>query len=94
MILAENVTLSEGYKENQSVLVLGVPGSGKSRSHVLVNLMDMDSSFLILDPKGDLYDTAADMLRSRGYNVLCVDFDTPFSTKSFYNPFTHLLQYS
>jgi len=90
MILAENVTLSEGYKENQSVLVLGVPGSGKSRSHVLVNLMDMDSSFLILDPKGDLYDTSENMLRSRGYNVLCVDFDTPFTTKSFYNPFAHL----
>lgn len=90
MILAENVTLSEGYKENQSVLVLGVPGSGKSRSHVLVNLMDMDSSFLVLDPKGDLHDIAAEMLKIRGYNVLCVDFDDPFSTSSFYNPFLHL----
>ena len=87
MILAKNCTLPEDFKSNQNVLVLGVPGSGKSRGHVLPNLLEMASSFIVLDPKGELYDISANMLRGRGYLVQCVDFDTPKRTSDFYNPF-------
>ena len=90
MILAENVYLEKRFKSNQNVLVLGVPGSGKSRGHVLPNLMEMDSSFLILDPKGELYDISEEMLQKRGYRVDCIDFDEPLKTKSFYNPLMHI----
>ena len=90
MILAKNVTLEEGYKINRNVLVLGVPGSGKSRGHVLPNLMEMDGSFLILDPKGELYRTAAGMLRRRGYSVRCLDFEDPMCSPDTYNPLMHI----
>lgn len=90
MILAENVYLEKGFKSNQNVLVLGVPGSGKSRGHILPNLMEMDSSFLILDPKGELYDISEEMLQKRGYRVDCIDFDEPLKTKSYYNPLMHI----
>lgn len=90
MILADNIYLDHGFKSNQNVLVLGVPGSGKSRGHVLPNLMEMDSSFLILDPKGELYDVSEEMLRNRGYRVECIDFNEPLKTKSFYNPLMHI----
>lgn len=86
MILAKDIYLKESFKSNQNVLVLGVPGSGKSRSHVIPNLMEMDSSFVVLDPKGELFDIAAKMLGKRGYRVQCVDFDTPRDTFDFYNP--------
>ena len=86
MILAKDIYLEESFKSNQNVLVLGVPGSGKSRGHVLPNLMEMNSSFVVLDPKGELFDIAAKMLGKRGYRVQCVDFDTPRDTFDFYNP--------
>lgn len=86
MLLAKNVALEEGFKNNQNVLVLGVPGSGKSRGHVLPNLMEMTSSFVVLDPKGELFAISAKMLKSRGYKVQCVDFDTPLNTVDYYNP--------
>ena len=86
MILAKDIYLEETFKSNQNVLVLGVPGSGKSRSHVLPNLMEMNSSFVVLDPKGELFDIAGKMLGKRGYRVQCVDFDTPRDTFDFYNP--------
>lgn len=90
MILAKDVSLEESYKSNQNVLVLGVPGSGKSRGHVLPNLMEMSSSFLILDPKGELYSIAGDMLKYRGYKVKCIDFDNPLWTPDYYNPLLHI----
>lgn len=90
MILAKDLYLPESYKSNQNVLVLDVPGSGKTRGHVLPNLMEMNSSFVVLDPKGELYSTASDMLRHRGYHVQCVDFDTPMQSPDFYNPLEHI----
>ena len=90
MILAKDLYLPEEYKSNQNVLVLGVPGSGKTRGHVLPNLMEMNSSFVILDPKGEIYSTAADMLKRRGYRVKCLDFDKPLQTPDFYNPLEHI----
>lgn len=91
MILAENVFLKNGYKANMNVMVLGVPGAGKTRNHVLPNLMDMDSySFLVLDPKGEVHDIAANMLRKKGYKVSCINFDEPMKTTCFYNPLAHI----
>ena len=56
MILAENTYLEAGFKKNMNCLVLGVPGSGKTRGHILPNLCQMeDSSAVLLDPKGELY---------------------------------------
>lgn len=88
MILSEEVVLKAGFKKNMNCLVLGVPGSGKTRGHILPNLCNMDdSSAVLLDPKGELYTLTADMMKKRGFTVKLVDFDNPYNPDSvFYNP--------
>ena len=88
MILADNIVLPSGYKMNMNCLIIGVPGSGKTRSHVLPNLCNMDdSSAILLDPKGELYSLTAEMMRNKGYSVKLLDFDEPDNPdSSFYNP--------
>ena len=40
------------YARNKNVLVVGGSGSGKTRGYVKPNLMQMHSSYVITDPKG------------------------------------------
>ncbi len=42
------------YGRNKNVLVVGGSGSGKTRFFMLPNLMQMHSSYVITDPKGDI----------------------------------------
>lgn len=88
LILAENNYLRGGFKKNMNCLILGVPGSGKTRGHVLPNLCELsEASAVLLDPKGELYSLTADMMKKRGFIVKLVDFDNPLNSKSEkYNP--------
>ncbi|GFH95388.1 hypothetical protein IMSAGC003_01931 [Lachnospiraceae bacterium] len=40
------------YNINKNVLIIGGSGSGKTRFHVKPNLMQMNSSYVVTDPKG------------------------------------------
>ena len=40
------------YARNKNVLVIGGSGSGKTRFFVKPNLMQMHSSYVVTDPKG------------------------------------------
>ena len=87
MILAKNVHISENYKENQNILVVGVPGSGKTRSIAIPHLMETDKSCMVLDPKGELYRTTHRYLEGKGFKVLLLDFVDPAHSPNRYNPF-------
>lgn len=52
---------------NNNVLVVGTPGSGKTRSVVAPNILQAVGSYIIVDAKGNLYKQYADYLRSKGY---------------------------
>ncbi|WXJ84402.1 hypothetical protein MTBGP_11930 [Moorella thermoacetica] len=57
---------------NRHVLVVGAPGSGKSRGYVRPNIFTAvraGESVLVTDPKGELYRSMAGWLKSRGYTV-------------------------
>ncbi len=88
MILAKNTYLKGGFKKNHNIVVLGTPGTGKTRHYVLPNLCNMEnSSAILLDPKGELYDLSSDMMRKRGFKVKLIDFDNPSNPNTcFYNP--------
>lgn len=90
MYLAEGIKLAEGYKSNQNVLVVGSPGTGKTRGHVVPGVISANGTIVILDPKGEVYDMTSNMMKQRGYNVECIDFDQPFKTTTFYNPFAYI----
>jgi len=61
---------------NKHVLVVGTPGSGKSRAYVRPNIMTAvreGISVLVTDPKGEIYRSMARWLRSKGYIVRKLD---------------------
>ncbi|MGN0077749.1 MAG: type IV secretory system conjugative DNA transfer family protein, partial [Coriobacteriales bacterium] len=49
------------YSRNKNVCVIGGSGTGKTRFFVKPNLMQLHSSYVVTDPKGDIYDDMYDM---------------------------------
>lgn len=61
-------------------LVIGATGSGKTQCVVLPQvklLAKKKESMIITDPKGEIYEKTSDMLRSRGYNIVVLNFRDP-----------------
>lgn len=71
---------------NNNVLVVGRTGGGKTRNLVKPNLLQLDGSYVISDPKGSLCKEFGPFLREKGYNVLEMDFIHP-ERSLHYNPF-------
>lgn len=59
---------------NNNMLVIGPSGSGKTRDALKPNLLQMTSSYLVLDTKGTLCREVAPLLAKQGYEVQSIDF--------------------
>nr|MCR5009023.1 type IV secretory system conjugative DNA transfer family protein [Oribacterium sp.] len=70
-------------------LVVGTSGSGKTRSIVTPNILQATGSYVISDPKGNLYSKYRRYLRSRGYVVKKLDFTNP-KRSAHYNFFNYI----
>ena len=71
LILAENHYYSMDCYEtqlNNNVLVVGTSGSGKTRSIVSPNILQATGSYIISDPKGNLYQKYRRYLEEKGYS--------------------------
>ena len=77
------------YARNKNVLVVGGSGSGKTRFFLLPNLMQMHSSYVITDPKGDIINITGKMLLNHGYDVRVLN-TINFKKSQHYNPFAYL----
>ncbi len=80
MIIAKNVVYSldsHKTKLNNNVLVVGASGAGKTRSIVIPNLLQATGSYIVSDPKGNLYKQYGPYLRKCGYVVKKLDFTDP-----------------
>ena len=76
-ILGNNVLVEGGLADNINTMLIGAPGTGKTRSYVLPNLMSAeDETVVVLDPKGEIYDMTAPLMEEKGYRVLSLDFVT------------------
>lgn len=60
---------------NRNICVVGTPGTGKTRSHVLPLLMQMNASYLVTDPKGTLIESTGWMFEADGTHVVEIAFD-------------------
>ena len=70
---------------NNNVLVVGRSGSGKSRYLVKPNLLQLNGSYVVSDPKGQLYREFKDFFEANGYEVLHMNFIHPEKSTQ-YNP--------
>lgn len=91
-ICSQNVYVSMNTKKHfkaVNMLILGATGSGKSRYYLKPNILQMNTSYVVTDPKGEILDACGEMLRRNGYNVRVFDIsETGLSTgqTSAYNP--------
>ena len=84
---ANNYYSMDGKKThiNNNVLVVGRSGSGKTRYLVKPNLLQLNGSYVVSDPKGQLYKEFKDYFEANGYDVLHMDFIHP-EKSTHYNP--------
>ena len=88
-ILANEFTVSNDTREtqlNNNDLIIGPPGSGKTRNYVKPNLLQMNESMIITDVKGLLVHEIAPVLTHHGYNVMHIDFTDLEHSPCGYNP--------
>ena len=57
------------YNRNKNVLVIGGSGSGKTRSVIKPNLLQLSCNYIITDPKGELLEDCGGALLKAGYQV-------------------------
>ena len=75
--------------KNNNTLVIGGSGSGKTRFFVKPNIMQMNSSFVITDPKGELLSSCGKMLQDNGYEIKILDLIN-FENSDNYNFFNYI----
>ena len=77
------------HDHNLNTLVIGAPGTGKSRGYVKPNIMQCNSSYVITDPKRELLESMGDMLMQNGYEIKVIDL-IDMSKSNGYNPFAYI----
>ncbi len=92
-----NLILSKKFKlgmavnnySNGNVLVVGGPGTGRTRYYVRPNILQKNASYIVTDPGREMYDsTAAEMMKA-GYKVRLLDVNDP-ENSHYYNPFAYI----
>ena len=77
------------YARNKNVLVVGGSGSGKTRFFIKPNLLQMHSSYVVTDPKGQIVCEVGKVLADNNYRIKI--FNTiNFKKSMHYNPFAYI----
>ena len=77
------------HRRNLNVLVVGGSGAGKTRGYAKPNVMQANSSMVILDPKGEIARATGHLLEEEGYEVRVLDL-VNMERSHCYNPFAYL----
>jgi len=77
------------HRRNLNTLCCGGSGSGKSRFYAKVNLLQANTSFFVLDCKGELLRDTGALLERNGYEIRVVDL-LNMEKSHCYNPFAYL----
>ena len=91
-IFTANVRMGlDGRKHfrNLNTLVVGGSGSGKSRFYAKVNLLQANTSFFVLDCKGELLRDTGALFEKEGYEIRVLDLLNMEKSHCF-NPFAYL----
>lgn len=75
---------------NRNVFVVGGPGSFKTQSYVLPNVVNNRStSIVVTDPKGEIYEMTNEIKKAQGYKTVVINFKD-FLLSSRYNPLLYI----
>ena len=77
------------HRRNLNVLVCGGSGSGKTRFYAKPNIMQANTSFVVLDPKGEILRDTGGLLKAKGYDIKVIDLIN-MEKSDCYNPFVYL----
>lgn len=91
-LLTQNVRMGldgHRHRRNLNVLVCGGSGAGKTRFYAKPNVMQANTSMVILDPKGEILRDTGQLLREKGYEVRILDLIN-MEKSHCYNPFVYL----
>lgn len=91
-ILTQNVSISfDGYshKRNLNTIVTGGAGAGKTKGIIQPNILQGNTSYVILDPKGENLEDNANFLVKEGYKIKILNLKEP-SKSDCYNPFHYI----
>ena len=91
-ILTQNVAIGldgRKHRRNLNTLVCGGSGAGKTRFFDKPNLCQANSSYVVLDPKGELLVSTGKLLEAKGYSIRVLDLIN-MDRSHCYNPFVYL----
>ena len=91
-ILTQNVAIGldgRKHRRNLNTLVCGGSGAGKTRFFAKPNLCQANSSYVVLDPKGELLVSTGKLLEAKGYSIRVLDLIN-MDRSHCYNPFVYL----
>ena len=91
-ILSQNVRMSLDTRKtglNNNVLIIGGSGAGKTFYEVKPNLMQLNTSFIVTDPKGEILRSQGELLKQNGYNVRVINL-LEMENSDCYNPFVYI----
>lgn len=91
-LMTQNVNIglnAKKHRRNLNTLVCGGSGAGKTRFYCKPNLMQCNSSFVILDPKGEIVRDVGKLLEAKGYEIKVLDLIS-MEKSHCYNPFVYL----
>lgn len=91
-IFSQNIMMGldvKRYRRNLNTMVIGGSGAGKTRFYAKPNIMQCNTSFVILDPKGEILRDVGCMLEKEGYDIKVIDLINMPKSHG-YNPFHYI----
>lgn len=91
-ILSQNVSIGlngKKHRRNLNTLVIGGSGAGKTRFYGKPNIMQCNTSYVILDPKGEILRDTGKLLEQEGYIIKVIDLINMNHSHG-YNPFAYI----
>lgn len=91
-MLSQNIQVTLNTRHtglNNNILLIGGSGSGKTYKFVKPQIMQMSGSFIITDPKGEIYRDTSGFLKQSGFEIKVLNL-LEMQKSSRFNPFRYI----
>lgn len=91
-LLSQNVRIGldgKKHRRNLNTIIIGGSGAGKTRFYGKPNIMQCNTSFVTLDPKGEILRDTGYLLEKEGYAIKVMDLIN-MNKSHCYNPFEYI----